>query len=114
MCDNISGDKIIAIHSSVVNKSSFSNAVNNIRYNKDTEVAKAIEDLAKLIESTNYNNKNETLENIESLTEEAAKPSPKKGTLRALGESILNHVRKIPEIIDKAAPLIKTISKLWI
>jgi hypothetical protein len=110
----VGGDKIIAIDSSVVSKSTFSNAINNIREAGNTEIAKAIENLAKLIESTNFKDKKETLENIESLAEEAAKTNPKKGTLRVLGESILNALQKVPEIIEKATPLIKIISRLWL
>jgi hypothetical protein len=114
MGDYVGGDKIIANKSSVVSKSSFSNAVNNIKESGNVEIAKAIEDLAKLIESANFKDKKDTLENVESLAEEVAKPNPKKGTLRTLGESILNTIQKIPEIVEKATPLIKIISKLWL
>jgi hypothetical protein len=112
--DYVGGDKIIATNSSIVSKSSFSNAVNSVRNAGNDEAAKAIEDLAKLIENTNFKDKKETLESVESLAEEAAKPNPKKGTLRVLGESILNVVQKVPEIVEKATPLIKIISKLWL
>lgn len=112
--EKIGGDKITAIDSSVVSKSSFSNAINNVRIKGNADVAKAIEDLAEIIGSSNLKDKKETLENIESLAEEAAKPNPKKGTLRTLGESILNTVQKVPDIVEKVAPLIKIISKLWL
>ncbi len=111
--ENIGGDKIVANNSSVVSRSSFSDAINNVRIKGNADAAKAIEDLASIIKSSNLKNKEETLENIESLAEEAAKPNPKKGTLRTLGESILNTAQKAPEIVEKVAPLIGIISKLW-
>lgn len=114
MGDYVGGDKIIAYKSSVVSKSSFSTAINNIRETGNVEMAKAIEDLAKLIESADFKNKKDTLENVESLAEEVAKPNPKKGTLRTLGESISNAIQKVPEIVENATPLIKIISKLWL
>lgn len=98
----------------IVNKSLFSEAINNIRETRSNEIAIAIQDLAKLIESTNLKDKEETLENIESLAEEAAKPNPKKGTLRTLGNSILNAVQKVSDIAERAIPLINIISKLWL
>ena len=78
------------------------------------EIAKAVKDLAKLIENANFENKKETIENVESLAEEAAKQNPRKGTMRVLGESILNSVQKVSEIVEKVSPLIKIISKLWL
>ncbi len=112
--ESVGGDKIVANHSSIVSKSSFSNAINSIEKSGNDEIAKAIKDLAKLIENANFENKKETIENVESLAEEAAKQNPRKGTMRALGESILNSVQKISEIVAKVSPLIKIISKLWL
>jgi HEAT repeat protein len=110
----IGGDKIVANNSSLVIKSSFSNAINNIKESRNDEIAKAIEDLARLIENANFENRKETMENLESLAEEAAKQNPRKGTMRVLGDSILNSVQKVSEIVEKVSPLIKIISKLWL
>jgi hypothetical protein len=110
----IGGDKIVANHSSIVSKSSFSNAINNIKNSGNDEIAKAIKDLAWLIENANFENRKETIENIESLAEEAAKQNPRKGTMRVLGESVLISVQKISEIVEKVSPLIKIISNLWL
>ena len=110
----IGGDKIVANHSSIVSKSSFSNAINNIKGSGNDEIANAIKDLAKLIENANFENKKETIENVESLAEEAAKQNPRRGTMRVLGESILNSVQRVSEIVEKVSPLIKIISKLWL
>ncbi|MCZ7362673.1 MAG: tetratricopeptide repeat protein [Candidatus Methanoperedens sp.] len=110
----VGGDKNVANQSSIVSKSSFSNAINNIKESGNDEIAKAIKDLAKLIENANFENKKETIENVESLAEEAAKQNPRRGTMRVLGESILNSVQRVSEIVEKVSPLIKIISKLWL
>ncbi|MEM8851394.1 MAG: hypothetical protein AAGE03_15355 [Pseudomonadota bacterium] len=105
--ETIMGDKFENIQgSTIVNRSTLSNAMNEVRYRHDDEVAQALSEIAAYVE-TAENEGAAILMN--SLAEEAAKEEPDKSKLRQLWDGI---VAVLPGV-TKLAGAVGAVAKLF-
>jgi hypothetical protein len=100
--DNISvGDNSTA---TIINRSNLVNALNSVATGDRDEVKEALERIASVVKES----KNEdAVEHFNDLTEELAKPEPKKTRLRSFWDSL---AKTLPQIAEMGATTAKIIS----
>jgi hypothetical protein len=114
------GDSFNNISNSVIaTRGSIIQGVKIISQQGQEDIANALSDLEKLISKIPNaelpdHKKAESLELLNGVVQEAAKPSPSKSMLKALGNGLWEAIKSIPTILGSAEKLWPIISKLWV
>lgn len=117
--DNIMGDKIDFSNSNITNNGGqmylgkFRDVVTNLNSSGKGELAKAISGLKDSIQASSHLNDEQKQENVETLTtiaDEASKPKPNSIILKSLSEGLLATLKVIPDVVKA----VETLSPLLI
>lgn len=109
MGDIISGNTNIG---GIQNLGKFNNVINSLNAAGQQELANTLTDLTKVVMASQHlpdDKKQEQLEVIEEIGEEAAKPKPNKSKLKMLGDGLLATLKAIPDVaqaVGALAPLL--------
>ena len=93
----------------------FNNVIASLKSNGQTELAEALKTLEEAVMASGVllvDEKQEQVEIINHIGEEAAKPKPNKTLLKALGDGLMTTLRSVPDVA-KAVTSVAPILSQW-